>query len=186
MVRLSDLAQAERDHLINLPCPTFDTQPWAEGSPISERRVAVISTAGLQRRDDRPYSRGDEDYRCFRWDTPPDEINMSHISVNFDRSGFQQDFNVVFPVERLKEMAADGEIGSVTDFAYSFMDHCRFPRGRSGQCGLTGPGLAQLYPRRERIGTLFGSGRPTEDANQPGLHEHRSYPAAKGNGCRSR
>ena len=31
MVRLSDLAQAERDHLINLPCPTFDTQPWAEG-----------------------------------------------------------------------------------------------------------------------------------------------------------
>ena len=50
MVRLSDLAQAERDHLINLPCPTFDTQPWAEGPPISKRRVAVISTAGLQRR----------------------------------------------------------------------------------------------------------------------------------------
>ena len=43
---------------------------------------------------------------------------MSHISVNFDRSGFQQDLNVVFPVERLREMAADGEIGSVAD---SFM-----------------------------------------------------------------
>ncbi|MBG05083.1 MAG: selenoprotein B glycine/betaine/sarcosine/D-proline reductase [Rhodospirillaceae bacterium] len=121
MVRLSDLAQAERDHLINLPCPTFDTQPWAEGPPISERRVAVISTAGLQRRDDRPFSRGDADYRVFHRDTPPDEIVMSHISVNFDRSGFQQDLNVVFPVERLKEMAADGEIGSVADFGYSFM-----------------------------------------------------------------
>ena len=46
---------------------------------------------------------------------------MSHISVNFDRSGFQQDLNVVFPVERLKEMAADGKIGSVADFDYSFM-----------------------------------------------------------------
>ena len=46
---------------------------------------------------------------------------MSHISVNVDRSGFQQDFNVDFPVERLKEMAVDGEIGSVADFGYSFM-----------------------------------------------------------------
>ena len=88
MVRLSVLAQAERDDLINLPCLTFDTQPWAEGPPISERRVAVISTAGLQRRDDRPFSRGDSDYRVFHWDTPPDEIVMSHISFNFDRSGF--------------------------------------------------------------------------------------------------
>jgi D-proline reductase (dithiol) PrdB len=46
---------------------------------------------------------------------------MSQISVNFDRSGFHKDLNVVFPVERLKEMAADGEIGSVSDFGYSFM-----------------------------------------------------------------
>lgn len=46
---------------------------------------------------------------------------MSQISVNFDRSGFHKDLNVVFPVERLKEMAADGEIGSVADFGYSFM-----------------------------------------------------------------
>ncbi len=47
---------------------------------------------------------------------------MSHISVNVDRSGFQQDFNVVFPVLRLKDMAADGEIGLVADFGYSFMN----------------------------------------------------------------
>ena len=46
---------------------------------------------------------------------------MSHISVNVDRSGFQQDFNVVFPALRLKEMAADGEIGSVADFGCSSM-----------------------------------------------------------------
>ena len=44
---------------------------------------------------------------------------MSHISVNFDRSGFQQDFNVVFPIDRLKELADDGVIGSVADFHYA-------------------------------------------------------------------
>ena len=46
---------------------------------------------------------------------------MSHISTNFDRTGFQQDINVVFPVDRLRELAARGTIGSVADFHYSFM-----------------------------------------------------------------
>lgn len=26
---------------------------------------------------------------------------MSHLSINFDRTGFQQDINVVFPIDRL-------------------------------------------------------------------------------------
>ena len=38
---------------------------------------------------------------------------MSHISVNFDRSAFQQDPNVWFPLDRLREMVADGELGRV-------------------------------------------------------------------------
>ena len=46
---------------------------------------------------------------------------MSHISVNYDRTGFQEDVNIAFPVDRLREMAASGEIGSVADYHYSFM-----------------------------------------------------------------
>ena len=46
---------------------------------------------------------------------------MSHSSVNFDRSGFQEDVNVVFPLERLRELEAGGEIGAVSGFHYSFM-----------------------------------------------------------------
>jgi D-proline reductase (dithiol) PrdB len=33
---------------------------------------------------------------------------FSHISINLDRSGFQEDWNVVFPLDRLREFAADG------------------------------------------------------------------------------
>lgn len=121
MVRLTDLAEEEQQHLLHLPCPTFDTAPWVDGPPLAERRVAVISTAGLQRREDRPFARGDADYRVFHRTTPPDEIVMSHISVNFDRTGYQQDLNTVFPVERLNALAAGGAIGSVADFHYSFM-----------------------------------------------------------------
>jgi hypothetical protein len=32
----------------------------------------------------------------------------SHISINFDRTGFQEDCNVVFPLDRLNELAAQG------------------------------------------------------------------------------
>jgi D-proline reductase (dithiol) PrdB len=46
---------------------------------------------------------------------------MSHISTNFDRTGFQQDWNVVFPLDRLRELADHGIIGSVADFHYSYM-----------------------------------------------------------------
>ena len=46
---------------------------------------------------------------------------MSHVSTNFDRTGFQYDANIAFPIERLRELAAEGVIGSVADYHYSFM-----------------------------------------------------------------
>lgn len=46
---------------------------------------------------------------------------MSHVSSNFDRVGFRQDWNVVFPLDRLREFAAAGLIGSLADSHYSFM-----------------------------------------------------------------
>jgi D-proline reductase (dithiol) PrdB len=46
---------------------------------------------------------------------------MSHVSVNFDRSGFYADHNVALPRERLAELAAEGVIGAVSAQHYSFM-----------------------------------------------------------------
>lgn len=121
VLRLSELPEAERVHLANIKCEPIDGRPWVMGGPLAERRVALISTAGLQVRGDRGFSYGDGDYRVIPGDAPVGDIVMSHVSVNFDRTGFQQDLNVVFPLARLAEMAAAGEIGSVADFHYSFM-----------------------------------------------------------------
>jgi len=41
--------------------------------------------------------------------------------VNYDRTGFQEDRNVVFPIDRLRELVAEGTIGSVAAMHYSFM-----------------------------------------------------------------
>jgi D-proline reductase (dithiol) PrdB len=102
------MIDAEKNYHETLECPTFHTEPWVDGPPLNKRRVAIISTAGLHTRDDKPFIQANE-------------LVMSHVSANFDRSGFQQDWNVVFPIDRLRELAQQGIIGSVADYHYSFM-----------------------------------------------------------------
>jgi len=121
MARLEDVPAAEQAALAALECPTFDTTPFVSGPPLAERRVALVSTAGLHRRGDRVFSGDAGDYRVIPADTAAADVVMSHVSPNFDRTGFQADLNVVFPIDRLHHLAAAGEIGSVADFHYSFM-----------------------------------------------------------------
>jgi D-proline reductase (dithiol) PrdB len=125
MARLADLPVWEREHLLHLrdSAPRFYTQPWVEGPPLAQRRVALVSTAGLHRRGDRPFTggAGATEYRVIPSDAEGADLIMSHVSVNFDRSGFRVDPNVVLPLDRLKELAAQGEIGSVAGYHYSFM-----------------------------------------------------------------
>jgi D-proline reductase (dithiol) PrdB len=61
------------------------------------------------------------DYRVISGDIEAGDLVMSHISTNFDRTGFQQDWNVIFPLDRLQELAEKGIIGSVAAYHYSFM-----------------------------------------------------------------
>jgi D-proline reductase (dithiol) PrdB len=122
MARLDQLHEPERSFLKNLQCPEYATTPWATGPPLSERRVSIISTAGLVARGDRPFTIMPEDhYRIIPGDVAADRLAMTHISTNFDRTGFQQDWNVVFPIDRLRELAEDRIIGSVAAYHYSFM-----------------------------------------------------------------
>lgn len=124
MVRLADLPEWEREHLLEKAreAPRFTARPWVKGAALARRRVAIVTTSGVHRRTDRPFNLiPGTDYRVIPGDTRADELMMSHISVNFDRGGFQQDVNVVFPIDRLQELARDGVIGSVADFHYAFM-----------------------------------------------------------------
>jgi D-proline reductase (dithiol) PrdB len=122
MARADRMSEAERNHLERVPCPSFDTHPWVEGPPLSERRVAIVSTAGLHKRGDRPFTFDAGDgYRVIPGDIAAADVVMTHVSTNYDRTGWQQDWNIAFPLDRLRELAADGVIGSVAAFHYSFM-----------------------------------------------------------------
>jgi D-proline reductase (dithiol) PrdB len=121
MVRLSDLTASDRAHLLAKPCPAFATSPFVTGPPLARRRLAIVTTAGLTRRGDDPFALRSGEYRVIPGDTDGSDLLMSHSSVNFDRSGFQRDVNVVFPIDRARELVADGRLGSLAAFHYSFM-----------------------------------------------------------------
>lgn len=125
MVRLADLSAEERDnHLSKLPeLQPLAGHPWVRKGPLAKRRVAIITTAGIHLRGERTFGTGaaGADYRVIPEDAPADALVMSHVSVNYDRSGFQADANVVFPLDRLRELAQEGLVGSVARFHYSFM-----------------------------------------------------------------
>ncbi len=125
MVRLADLPEIEREHHLDRvkQIPKLSPPRLVAGPPLSQRRVALITTAGLHTRTDMPFnSTGNgTDYRVIAEGTNAADLVMSHVSVNFDRSGFQTDCNVVFPLQRLKELAAEKFVGSVAKFHYSFM-----------------------------------------------------------------
>lgn len=131
MARLADLGEWERELLLEMlkEIPRYTGQPWVTGPQLNRRRVALVTTSGIHRAGDTPYADGAaaSDYRVIPADTKAGELVMSHLSSNFDRTGFQQDANVAFPLDRVKELKADGGIGSIADFHYAFMGAARLP-----------------------------------------------------------
>jgi D-proline reductase (dithiol) PrdB len=121
VTRLTDLPPDQAQRLAELECPDFKTQPWVTGPPLSQRRVAIVSSAGLVVRGENPFRGRDPDYRAIPSTVAPNDLLCSHISINFDGTAFQEDWNVVFPLDRLGELAAEGTIGSVAATHYSFM-----------------------------------------------------------------
>ena len=121
MARLEDIPLATREVVLALACPELPGQPWVAPKPLVQCRIAILTSAALHRRSEMPFAAGTPEFRELPSSLAPAEILMSHISINYDRPGFQRDINVAYPIDRLKELAADGVIGSVAPTHYSVM-----------------------------------------------------------------
>ena len=121
MARLEDIPEPTRTAVANIPCPAYETTPYVAGPPLSKRRVAIVSSAALIQRGDAPFPFGSGECRPLQRSWNSDDILISHVSINFDRAGYQRDINVVYPIERLKHLAIDGMIGSVANTHYPVM-----------------------------------------------------------------
>ena len=85
---------------------------------MAEAKVAIVTSASLYHEDDDEFAVVDAGYRVLHRDRR--DIVCGHWSPNFDASGVSADLNVVFPIDRLEEMAAEGAIGSVSDVHLAF------------------------------------------------------------------
>ena len=121
MARIEDIPQATREAVLALACPEPTTFPWVRPRPLGQSRIAILTSAALHRRSEMPFPAGTAEFRELPATLPASDIHMSHISINFDRAGFQRDINVAYPIDRLKELAAEGVIGSVADTHFSVM-----------------------------------------------------------------
>jgi D-proline reductase (dithiol) PrdB len=92
-----------------------------QGPPLSKRKIAILSTAALFPRSGEPLLHNSGDYLELPASLPNSEILMSHVSINYDRSGWQRDINVAYPIDRMKELADEGVIGSVSDVNFTVM-----------------------------------------------------------------
>ena len=125
MVRLSDLHPEEAQHLRDMggrfAQMEIGATPWVTPPPLSEAKIALVTSAGLHRRDDRPFRFGDTGYRVIPNDIDPADLVQTHVSVNFDRTHYQRDVNVVLPLDRMRELVEAGELGAVSEWHYSVL-----------------------------------------------------------------
>ncbi|MEM7561578.1 MAG: glycine/sarcosine/betaine reductase selenoprotein B family protein [Pseudomonadota bacterium] len=121
MVRLIDVPEPERTVIADLDCPDYELTPPNKAAKPSARHVALVSTAGLIIRGERPLLARDRGYRSISSSVADKDVLCSHVSTNFDRTGFQQDLNVMLPRDRLKGLEAEGRIGKAADEHYAFM-----------------------------------------------------------------
>ena len=107
-----------RRQIGSLPVPEFAETAWTMPPPLSEAKVAVVTSAALHPRDGEGFTVSDTSYRAL--DHAQRQLVLGHWSPNFDRSAFAIDYNVVYPLARLDELAEQGVIGSVASTHYSF------------------------------------------------------------------
>jgi len=119
------LGEWERDLVsrVNPNAISFDSSPWAAfDKPLSEARIALLTTGGAYVRDrQEPFIDDDPTYRVIPSTTPASELAIFH--EHYDKSNAEKDINVIFPIERLREMEKEQRIGSIAASGFGFMGY---------------------------------------------------------------
>jgi D-proline reductase (dithiol) PrdB len=132
MARTEDLPMWLRATIRMYPWRRIEPVPCAPlREPPSSARIALVTTAGLVPPGTPPFDAGvrggDCSYRVIGAEAELARLEEHHRSASFDHSGIEQDRNLAFPLDRLRELAAAGEIGAVAPRHLSFMGSITAP-----------------------------------------------------------
>lgn len=105
--------------------------PWSPlTKPLAECLVALVTTAGVVHRGDEPFDEegerrnpwwGDPTHRLIPQGATERDVSLHHLHI--DRRFGEEDLDVVLPMRRLAELAAEGVVGRAADTHYSIMGY---------------------------------------------------------------
>ncbi len=114
-----DTDKTMREAVAGMPVPEFDKTAFVLPKPLQQARVAIVTSAALHASGAAGFvPNGDAHFEVH--ERHERNLALGHFSPNFDRGAFASDVNVVYPIDRLHEMAERGEIESVASRHYSF------------------------------------------------------------------
>jgi D-proline reductase (dithiol) PrdB len=98
----------------------LNDEPWTPlQQPVASSTVALVTTGGVHLRTDPPFNlNGDAGFRAIPGTAEPRELQITHQA--YDRRDAGEDVNLVFPLQRLQELEAEGVVGRVADEHYGF------------------------------------------------------------------
>lgn len=129
---LNEFPLKYRLFLKTYPWRRIDPVPWTPlKKSLTGSRLVLVSSAGLIRPGQKPFDHsirgGDPSFRLITTDTDVSDLIETHRSRVFDHTGIQQDPNLAFPLDRLRELAAEGWIGSLNQRHLSLMGSLTAP-----------------------------------------------------------
>jgi D-proline reductase (dithiol) PrdB len=132
MAKLSDLKLTYRIFMETYRYRRVDWRPGAVlRKPLSEASIAVVSTAAFHLPGQAPFDRsvrgGDWSFREIPADADLHALRIAHKSDAFDHSGIENDANLAMPLDRLREIQAEGRIGGLAPRHFSFMGSISAP-----------------------------------------------------------
>lgn len=84
---------------------------------MDQATIALVSTAGVRMRSDPPFQlEGDSTFRVI---TAGSTAELTYDDAHYDHGCVDQDLNCVFPLDRLRELAAEKVIGAVAEKHFS-------------------------------------------------------------------
>jgi hypothetical protein len=137
--------------------------PWTPVvKPLRACKFGLVTSAGLYHkgseppfdveREKRKPSWGDPTYRTIPVDIPQAELGASHLHIN--TRDVLEDINILLPVDRFRELTAEGRIGDLVEKAYSFMGYQGYPPDTSAWRERYAPEVAQKF-KDEGVDCVF-------------------------------
>jgi D-proline reductase (dithiol) PrdB len=92
---------------------------------LAKANIAIVTAAGVHRREQEPFDIA-EDLGDLTYRVMSDEVTTADLMVthnHYDHSDADEDINVVFPIDVLRELADEGIIGGIARKHVGFMGY---------------------------------------------------------------